>query len=142
MSTTPGQAFYSFKWQGVGMRVRRGVGSTPPTPTPSGVPARVQTGTNGNRNRVRVRSWVRVHRRATPRGRPEPTRGGAEEGGGLPERDPPCSTPPTHPVTYGSDGKPPSPCTHTDLHLGSSSVSRVTVFEFRIPRVAWFKGRR
>lgn len=62
----------------------------------------------------------------------EPTRGGAEEGGGLPERDPPLQYPPTHPVTYGSDGKPPSPCTHTDLHLGSSYVSRV----------AWFKGRR
>ena len=68
--------------------------------------------------------------------------GERQPGGGLVERDPPLLGPPTFPVTYGSDGKPPSPCTHTDLHLGSSSVSRVTVFEFRIPRVAWFKGRR
>ena len=57
---------------------------------------------------------------------------GRRLGRGLAERDPPLLGPPTFPVTYGSDGKPPSPCTHTDLHLGSSSVSRV----------AWFEGRR
>ena len=123
-------------------RSERVCGMPDPSLPRQGVTVRVQTGTNRNRNRVRVRNRVRnrvrvyrickeyakMFREEEARRR----RGGAEEGRGLAKSGPPLQYPPTHPVTYASYGKPPSPCTHTDLHLGSSYVSRV----------AWFKGRR